>query len=128
SERVYDLLIGLPWEEQLDDYAAEEARVDALCEAAAKAFWQEHNTPSAVVHALLAASSAFRGIRRDTDSQTGRLVHAIVLASTHDPREIVRELVATESGWPLLRPALLAVHEKEPAVAEALASELSLSE
>ena len=127
SERVYDLLIGLPWEEQLDDYAAEEARVDALCEAAAKAFWQEHLTPSAVVQALLVARSAFSGIGRETDSQTGRLVHAIVLASTHHPREIVRELVAAESGWPLLRPALLAVHQKEPAIAEALASELSLS-
>ena len=45
AERLYDLLIGTPWEEQLDDWSAEETRLDALCRTAAEAFWQEHENP-----------------------------------------------------------------------------------
>ncbi len=128
GEALYDLLVGVPWEEQLDDWTAEEARVGELCSAAAEAFWRQHGSPYAVVQALLAAKSAFHGVGRQTDFQIGRLVGAIVLTSTHDPTEFVRQLVAQEAGWPLLRPALFAAHQKEPALAEALVSELSLSE
>jgi hypothetical protein len=121
------LLIGTPWEEQLDDWSSEETRLDALCRSAAEAFWQEHDSPQAVVEALLTAVAAFQGIGRQTDSQVGRLVHALVLTSAHNPRDLVAQLVAREAGWPMLRPALLATHEKDPARAERLASELASS-
>ena len=88
----------------------------------------KHSTSPAVVEALLTAMSAFHGIGRDTAFHTGRLVHAIVLVSTHDPGELIRELVAHEAGWPLLSSALLAAHEKDPAVAEAIVAELTESE
>jgi hypothetical protein len=128
GEKVYDLLIGVPWQEQLHEYAAEEDRINALCAVAAQAFWEEHSTPSSVVKALLAAMSAFHGIGRETDSQTGRLVRALVLANTNDPSAFVRQLMSEKAGWPLLRSALLAIHEKQPGLAEALVAELSLSE
>ena len=128
SEEVYDLLVGLPREERLHDYAAEEGRIDSRCTAAAEIFWRELNTPPAVVDALLMAMSAFHGIGRGTTGHAGRLVRAIVLASSHDPRELIRELVAHEAGRPLLRSALLATHEKDPAVAEAIATELTTSD
>jgi hypothetical protein len=128
GERLYDLLIGIPWEEQLDDWAAEDARVEQLSVAAAQAFWHEHNSPAGLIQALLSAMSAFSGIGRGTESQAGPLIRALVLTSPHDPREFVHQLAAREPGWSLLRPALLAVHEKDPQLAESLASELSLAE
>ena len=127
SEEVYDLLVGLPWEERLDDYAAEEGRIDLHCTAAAEVFWRELNTPPAVVDALLMAMSAFHGIGRDTTGHADRLVRAIVLVSTHDPGKLIRELVAHEAGRSLVRPALLAAHEKDPVVAEAIATDLTNS-
>ena len=74
------------------------------------------------------AMSAFHGIGRVTTGHADRLVRAIVLASSHDPRELIRELVAHEAGRSLLRSALLAAHEKDPAVAEAIATELTTSD
>ena len=90
-------------------------------------FWRELNTPPAVVDALLMAMSAFHGIGRDTTGHADRLVRAIVLVSTHDPGKLIRELVAHEAGRSLVRPALLAAHEKDPVVAEAIATDLTNS-
>ena len=82
----------------------------------------------AVVERLLAAIAAFQGLGRETESQVGRLVRALALTSTHNPRQLVAELVARQAGWPMLRPALLATHEKDPSTAEGLASDLVSSE
>jgi hypothetical protein len=129
GERLYDLLLGVPWEEQLKDWPSEEARVGDISEAVAVAFWKQHQTPQAVVDVLLAALSAIQGTdRRGGNSQVGRLVYALVRTSPHGPRELIERLAAHEGGWHLLRPALIATHEKEPALAEALSSELSASE
>jgi len=128
SERLYDLLIGAPWQEQLDDWTEEEARVERLSTDAAQAFWQAHGSPSSAVDGLLAAIAAFHGVGRQTESRTGQLVRALVLTSPHDRRDFIQQLVAREPAWPLLRSALLAVHEVEPALAETLVRELSQSE
>lgn len=128
GEPLYDLLIGIPWEEQLEDWAAEEARVEGLCVTAAQAFWQEHRSPSALVQALVTAMAAFSGVGRETESQVGRLVRALVLTPPANSREFVQQLAAREPAWRLLRSALLAVHEQDPVLAENLVSELSVSE
>jgi hypothetical protein len=51
----------------------------------------------------------------------------LVLTSPHHRRDFIQQLVAREPAWPLLRSALLAVHEVEPALAETLVRELSQS-
>ena len=128
GEPLYDLLIGLPWEEQLDDRTAEDTRIEGLCRAAAQVFWREHVSASGVVNALLTAISAFEGLVRNTDSHTGRLVHALVSVSPDDPREFIEHLAGREPVRFLLRPALLALHEKAPVPAETLSRKLALSE
>jgi hypothetical protein len=127
SEQLYDLLIGVPWEEQLDDWRSEEERVDAICKRAAAGFWSEHETSDRVVGALFAALTAFEGVGHRTDSHAGRLVRALVLTADN-PRPLIEQLVNHEAGWRLLRPALVAAQETDQALAQALASELSLSE
>ena len=128
SERFYDLLIGIPWGEQLKVREEEKARVERLRAEAAKGFWRVHLTPTAVVEELLSAIAAFRGVGRETESQAGQLVHALVLSSSTDCRDFIFQLVAREMAWPLLRPALLAVHKLAPALAETMICELSRSE
>ena len=128
SEPLYDLLIGMPWEEQLDDWAEEEARVERLGTEAAKAFWQVHQSPSAALDALLAAMAAFHGVGRQTEPRTGHLVRALVLTSPYDRRDFIQQLATREAGRSLLRSALLAVHEVEPVLAETLVRGLSISE
>jgi len=109
------------------DWRFEEERVDAICERAAAAFWNEHKTPDSVVRALFAALAAFEGVGHKTDSHAGRLVRALVLTADN-PRPLIEQLVTHEAGWRLLRPALIAAQERDQALAQALASELSLSE
>ena len=128
SERFYDLLIGIPRQEQLKEWTEEEARVEQLRAEAAEEFWRAYPTPSAVVEALLSAITAFRGVGRETESRAGQLVHALVLSSPTNCRDFIQQLVAKEMAWPLLRPALLAVHKLDPALAETMVCELSRSE
>ena len=128
SERFYDLLIGIPRQEQLKEWTEEEARVEQLRAEAAEEFWRAYPTPSAVVEALLSAITAFRGVGRETESRAGQLVHALVLSSPTNCRDFIQQLVAKEMAWPLLRPALLAVHKLAPALAETMVCELSRSE
>ena len=127
SERLYDLLIGVPWEEQLDGWTEEEARVEQLCAEAAKEFWAACVAPSAVVEALTSAMAALREVGPETEFRTGQLTHALVLASPTNCRDFVHQLVAKEVAWPLLSSALLAVHELDPALAERMVLELSRS-
>ena len=128
SERFYDLLIGIPREEQLKEWEEEEARVERLRAEASEEFWRVHLTPTAVVEALLSAIAVFRGVGRETESRAGQLVHALILSSPTDCRDFIQQLVAREMAWPLLRPALSAVHKLDPALAEAMVCELSRSE
>ena len=128
SERFYDLLIGIPREEQLKEWEEEKARVERLRAEAAKKFWRTHLTPSAVVEELLSAIAVFRGVGRETESRAGQLVHALILSSSTDCRDFIQQLVAREMAWPLLRPALSAVHKLDPALAETMVCELSRSE
>ena len=128
SERFYDLLIGIPREEQLKEWEEEEARVERLRAEASEEFWRVHLTPTAVVEALLSAIAAFRGVGRETESRAGQLVHALVLSSSTDCRDFIFQLVTREMAWPLLRPALLAVHKLDPALAETMVFKLSRSE
>lgn len=128
SEQLYDLLVGMPWQEQLDDWRSEDSRVATLCDQAAVSFWSEHGTPRAVVSALLAAVEVLKTIDRRTDSHVGRLTAALVHATPGSRRDFIEELMITEAGQRLLRTALVATYEKEPLLAERLVSELSLSE
>ena len=106
----------------------EKARVERLRAEAAKKFWRTHLTPSAVVEELLSAIAVFRGVGRETESRAGQLVHALILSSSTDCRDFIQQLVAREMAWPLLRPALSAVHKLDPALAETMVCELSRSE
>jgi hypothetical protein len=128
SEPLYDLLIGMPWEEQLDDWRKEEARVEQLSTDAARGFWQAHDNTSSVVDSLLAAIGAFGGIGRQTEPRTGQLVRALILTSPYDRGDFIGQIVMRETAWPLLRPAILATHEVEVVVAEKIVGELSKSE
>ena len=128
SERFYDLLVGIPREEQLKEWEKEKARVEELRAESAEGFWRVHQTPSAVVEALLSAIAAFSGAGRETESRAGQLVRALVLSSSTNCRDFIQQLVAKEMAWPLLRPALPAVHSLDPALAETMVCELSRSE
>ena len=128
SERLYDLLIGVPWEEQLKAWGQEEARIERICAEGAEEFWHAHVTPSAVVEALLSAIVALKGVVQETEPRTGQLIRALVLAAPTNCRDFIHQLVVRERAWPLLRPALPAVHGLDPALAETLVRELSRSE
>jgi hypothetical protein len=129
NEQLYDLLVGIPWEEQLDDYKAEEQRVGALCDAAARTLWEGRQTASAIVETLLVGIAAITAVATRGDSQAGRLVRSIVASNPNEAESVIRALVAAgESGWQLLRPALLQCHEQSPARAEALIATLCASD
>ena len=128
NEPLYDLLIGVPWNEQLKEWTEEEARVERLCAEVAEEFLAAHVTPPAVVEALLSAMAALKEVGRETEPRTGQLVRALVLASPANCRHFVYQLVAKEMAWPLLSSALVAVHEVDPALGETMVVELSHSE
>ncbi len=128
SERLYDLLVGVPWKEQLKEWAGEEARVERLCAEAAEEFWGAHRTPSAVVEALLSAMATVKELGGETESRARQLVRALVLASPTNCRDFIHQLAARKMAWPLLRPALLAVHRLDPALAETMVRKLLRSE
>lgn len=116
AEDLYDLLVGLPWPEQLDDYDEEERRVGELCAIAARAFWNRHGTARQIVSTLLAADAAVRAVMDRGDSHAGRLVRALLKSRPNQAEEMVNELVrAGEGGWKYLRPALLAWYDEQPA-------------
>ena len=127
NEPLYDLLIGVPWNEQLQESTEEEARVERLCAEVAEEFLAAHVTPSAVVEALLSAMAALKEVGRETEPRTQQLVRALVLALPANCRLFVYQLVAKEMAWPLLSSALVAVHEVDPALAETMVVELSRS-
>ena len=128
NEQLYDLLIGVPWKEQLEEWAEEEARVERLCAEVAEEFWAAHVTPSVVVEALLSAMAALKEVGGETEPRAGQLVRALVLVSPTNCRPFVYQLVAKEMAWPLLSSALVAVHEVDPVLAETMVVELSRSD
>lgn len=129
SELLYDLLVGIPWEEQLDDYQEEERRVEKLCRAAAESSWKKNRTAEAVVRQLLDGEAALEGVSSRSDSQAGRLVRAIADVMPEQAEAVVRALAGSaEPGWRLLRPAILSLHEKDPAAAIEIIEELTQSE
>lgn len=126
SEGLYDLLVGLPWEEQLDDYEAEQRRVGELCDSASIVFWREHRTAGAVVGALLAGEAAVQSVAGRGESHAGRLVRSLVSAKPDQARAMIEALAASgEAGWRLFRPALLAMHDIEPVEAVRLVDRLT---
>ena len=128
SERLYDLLIGVPRGEQLEGWEEETARVDRLCDEAAQELWRAHVTPAAVVERLFSAIAALKAVDRETEPQAQLLVRALVLASPSNCRDFIEQLVAREPARPLLGPALLAAHKLDPELAETMVHELSRSE
>jgi hypothetical protein len=128
SEPLYDLLVGIPWEEQLDDYQEEERRVDWLCRAAAEVSWREKKTANAVVRQILEGEAALEAVSSPSDSHTSRLVRAIADVKPDHAESVVRALAGSgEPGWRLLRPAILSLHEKQPAAAIKIVEELTQS-
>jgi hypothetical protein len=126
SEALYDLLVGLPWEEQEDDYEAEQRRVGQLCNIAARDFWAQHKTASAVVAALLSGDAAIQAVGGRGDSQAGRLARSLVYLMPEQAASVVSELVRSgESGWRFLRPAVLAMYEVKPGDALSLVDTLT---
>ncbi len=128
SERLYDLLIGTPWTEQGHDWVSEETRLDALCKAAAEELWRRHREAPAVVGALLESVAALREAGREREPQVGRLVHSLVHSTPGAPQVFVLQLVEREESCTLLRPGLIAAHEREPAATEELLLQLAGSE
>lgn len=115
GEGLYDLLVGLPWEEQEDDYQAEEKRVAQLCDAAARSFWAQHKTADAVVAALLSGDAAVQSVAGRGESHTGRLVRSLVSSMPEQAAAVIAALVQSgEPGWRFLRPALLAMYDAKP--------------
>lgn len=126
SEQLFDLLVGVPYEEQLDDYEAEEIREANRLDSAVSDFWAHHKTGSEVVNALLAAESAVQSIASQESGKTSRLLHSLLSAKPTEAVEAVSALVAAgESGWRLIPPALLAIQKTHPADATRLADELT---
>jgi hypothetical protein len=129
AEGLYDLLVGIPWEEQLDDFQAEENRVDALCKAAALDFWNQHTAPSVVVTALLTANAAIQQVAKHGESHAGRLMRSLVLTMPSQAEAVVRAIVESgEAGWKFLRPALVAMYDISPVETVRLADELTRDE
>jgi len=129
SEPLYDLLVGIPWEEQLDDYQEEERRVEKLCRAAAEVSWRENKAAEAVVRQILDGEAALKAVASRSDSQAGRLIRAIADVKSDQAEAVVRALAGSgEPGWRLLRPAILSLHEEHPAAAVKIIEDLTRSE
>lgn len=129
SEGLYDLLVGLPWEEQEDDYQAEEKRVRQLCDTAAHGFWAQHKTASGVVDALISGDSAIQSLAGRGESHAGQLVHSLVSSMPAQAEAVVNALVQSgEPGWRFLRPALLAMYDIKPKDALSLVDKLTRDE
>lgn len=127
-EGLYDLLIGIPWEEQEDDYQAEEKRVGHLCDQAAEGFWAQHMTAPDVVAALLSADTAIQSVAGRRNSHIGRLVRSLVSSMPEQAVAVIEALVqAKEPGWGLLRPALLALYDTKPTAALSLVDNFTRS-
>lgn len=125
SEQLYDLLMGAPWEEQLDSFDEEERRVSEACDLAARTFWQQHGSADAVVRNFLAGVDTMRSVSDRGHTNSGRLICSIVASSPDRGEAIIQEfLAAGEQGWPFLRPALCRLHDFRPQIAQALANDL----
>jgi hypothetical protein len=122
SEGLYDLLIGIPWEEQLDDVRAEENRVRQLCDEAAAAFWTQHKTAKHVFEQLLVGESAIQSVKHHRASHAGPLIRALILARPDKAEELVRAIADFgERGWSFLSPALVTTYDLQPIDAVRLA-------
>lgn len=60
SESIFDALVGAPWEEELDDWKAEEERRRGLLQHAAEALWAIRKTPDGVAAFLLTGAEQLR--------------------------------------------------------------------
>jgi len=126
AEGLYDVLVGPPRPERLDDHRAEDERRAELAREAAKEFWHQHQNAPAVIRSMLEAITALRPLKTHLDSNAATLMREIVAQETSQAEAVARALADSgEPGARLLRPALFGINEHNPHLAEQLAEEFT---
>jgi len=115
AEGLFDILVGMPWAEELDDWEAERKRVHAACTNAAHDFWERHGTPERVASALLDAISVIDKVIQTDPHNKWLLVRALVMENPDRSEELIDALVKSglESGLALVQPALTGLRDLE---------------
>lgn len=118
DEGLFDLLLGLPWEEQEESWEDEEKRVEQLCVTAARTLWEVHKEPQRVVRAVVDGIQALRTLTQRGESHSGKVMRFVFDQHPDQGAALLGALVeAGPDAWPLLRPVVLSLHKREPEAA-----------
>ena len=121
NEELFDLLYGVPWQEKLDNFSAEEQRIYKQCQVVAEALWSHNRTAEGTVAALMGTIADLNMVTDRIDTHLGQLVISITKFKCDAAHVVVEQLIASGTqGWQLLRPALFALHGCQPQSAHAI--------
>lgn len=114
-EPLFDLLIGFPWEEQLDHYEDEAKRVEGLCDTSAELLWRICDSADIAIRRIVDGLAELQPIAMQWDTHAGLLVQKLCEKEPQKATEIVESISRIGPlGWPLLRPALLSIYSTSP--------------
>jgi hypothetical protein len=108
NELLFDILAGMPWEQERGDWREERERLKEACIAAAGGLWEIWKAPEPLVRFLLETRGILRVAAEGNYPNEWQLVGAVIEAAPVRGPEIVRAFVAdgTDNGFQLVPPAL----------------------
>lgn len=116
EEGFYDILVGMPWAEELDDWKAEQERVRGICSAAARAIWKRNDSAQSVVSCLLEAVAEVRQTAQLDGENLWMLAQALVHEKPSGAKEFVSALgnSRNEDGYRFIAPVIAVLVDTSP--------------
>lgn len=113
EESFFDILVGVPWAEQLDDWKEEQKRLGVRCIDAATSLWEAHREPARVQSVVLQAIQQFGGLIRTDYVNAWTLAGALVETRPAAGASLARAFAAASHDHALrLVPPVLAAMKR----------------